>query len=64
MSEDIEKLQRHIDSLKKVHEDLDKQVREEYIRYGDDALVKTLKKKKLSLKDEIEGYERNLASMG
>lgn len=55
-----EKIQNHIDHLQKVHDDLDKQIVQEYIKYGNDALVQTMKKKKLHLKDEIENFKNNL----
>ena len=51
---DTNQKQRHIDSLQKVHDDLDKEIQEQYKQYGDDALVMSLKKKKLQYKDEIE----------
>ena len=51
---------RYINHLQEVHDDLDKQIKEEYIRYGNDALVQTLKKKKLALKDEIENFRKQV----
>ena len=58
------KLEGHIQHLQQVHDDLDKQIKEDYIRYGNDALVQSLKKRKLHLKDEIENYKRSLATVG
>jgi hypothetical protein len=46
--------EKRLDYLKTEHDDLDKMIDEEYRIYGDDALVSSLKKKKLKLKDEIE----------
>ena len=61
---DKEKLSRHVDHLQQVHDDLDKQIKEEYIRYGNDALVQTLKKQKLKLKDEIDNYKKSMEDVG
>ena len=55
---DSEQTLRYVNHLQEVHDELDKQIKEEYIRYGNDALVQTLKKKKLALKDEIEHYRK------
>ena len=55
---DNEKFQRHIQHLQKVHDDLDKEIQEQFKQYGNDALVSTLKKKKLQYKDEIENLKR------
>jgi len=52
---------RHIEHLQEVHDDLDKEIQIQYKQYGDDNLVKTLKKKKLQLKDEIECLKRTNA---
>lgn len=37
-----------------MHDELDEEIQRQYERYGDDNLVRVLKKKKLQLKDEIE----------
>ena len=48
-------LENRIESLKKKHADIDRQLREESIRAGADPLVlNRLKSLKLGLKDEIE----------
>lgn len=57
---DSEQTLRYVTHLQQVHNDLDKQIKEEYIRYGNDALVQTLKKKKLALKDEIENFRKQV----
>jgi hypothetical protein len=57
---DKEKIQHHIKHLQEMHDDLDKQIVEEFKHYGNDALVSFLKKKKLKLKDEIEGFKSQL----
>lgn len=54
------KLEGHIQHLQQVHDDLDKQIKEDFIQYGDDALVQSLKKRKLHLKDEIEHFKKQL----
>lgn len=46
--------EKRLEYLKTEHDELDKMIDEEYRIYGNDALVSTLKKKKLKLKDEIE----------
>ena len=54
------KVERHIQHLQEVHDDLDKEIEKQYKEYGNDSLVQTLKKKKLHLKDEIEHYKNTL----
>lgn len=54
------KVEHHIKHLQEIHDDLKKQIKEEEKRYGNDALVTYLKKKKLKLKDEIEGFKNRL----
>ena len=54
------KIEHHIKHLQELHDDLDKQIHEEEIHYGNDNLVRVLKKKKLKLKDEIEGFKNQL----
>ena len=46
--------EKRLEYLKTEHDNLDKMIDEEFRIYGNDALVNTLKKKKLKLKDEIE----------
>jgi hypothetical protein len=58
------KLEGHINHLQQVHDDLDKQIQEEYASYGEDRLVSVLKKKKLHLKDEIENFKKQLETVG
>lgn len=54
----VEKLSNYVDHLKKVHDELDKQIEEDIKNYQEDRLVTVLKKKKLALKDEIERYSK------
>lgn len=58
-----EKMKRHIDHLEQIHDDLDKEIQKQILEYGNDALVTTLKKKKLHLKDEIESYKHKMMSL-
>ena len=55
-----QKVQKHIDNLQALHDDLDKQIIEDIKNYKDDRLVSVLKKKKLALKDEISRFKREL----
>lgn len=55
-----QKVQKHIDHLQALHDDLDKQINEDIKNYKDDKLVSVLKKKKLALKDEISRFKREL----
>lgn len=43
-----------------MHDDLDKQIHEEEKHYGNDRMIVVLKKKKLKLKDEIEGFKNQI----
>lgn len=54
------KIQHHIKHLQELHDDLDKEIQTQYNKYGEDRLVTELKKKKLKLKDEIEGFKNQI----
>jgi hypothetical protein len=54
------KIEHHIKHLQKLHDDLDKQIREEEAHHGNCAVITILKKNKLKLKDEIEGFKKQL----
>jgi hypothetical protein len=54
------KIEHHIKHLQELHDDLDKQIQEEEKHYGNDRMIVVLKKKKLKLKDEIEGFKNQL----
>lgn len=58
------KVEGHIQHLQEVHDQLDKEIEKQFKEYGNDALVQTLKKKKLHLKDEIEQYKKQLEAHG
>jgi hypothetical protein len=51
------KVERHIKHLQEQHDDLDRKIRDYYDEYGNDAILNTMKKKKLKLKDEIETFK-------
>ena len=54
------KIEHHIKHLQKLHDDLDKQIREEESHHGNCAVITILKKNKLKLKDEIQGFKKQL----
>jgi hypothetical protein len=54
------KIQHHIKHLQELHNDLDEEIKKQYEKYGNDRLVTELKKKKLKLKDEIEGFKNQI----
>lgn len=56
-------LEYRIKQLEEKHHNLDKKIKEEYIRYGGDGLVNSMKKEKLHLKEEIERYKRQLETV-
>ena len=53
-------LEHHLTHLEKVHRELDGEIIKEEKHYGNDALVKTMKKKKLQLKREIENLKHKI----
>lgn len=57
---DAEKLRHHVKHLQEVHDGLDQQIQRDFEKYKDDALVTSLKKKKLHLRDEIESFKRQI----
>ena len=54
------KIQHHIKHLQELHNGLDDEIKKQYEKYGNDRLVTELKKKKLKLKDEIEGFKNQI----
>ena len=56
-------LEHHVKHLEEKHRELDKKIKVEHIKYGDDALVKSLKKQKLHLKDEIETFKKQIVTL-
>lgn len=55
-----EKLEHHISHLQEKHDNLDKEIKELEAHHTDSLKVETLKKIKLKLKDEIEGFRKQL----
>ena len=53
-------LEHHLTHLEKVHRELDGEIIKEEKHYGNDALVKVMKKKKLQLKREIESLKHKI----
>ena len=58
-----EKLEHHVKHLQEMHDDLDQQIQEDYVKFKDDALILVLKKKKLHLKDEIEKFKEQIKKL-
>ena len=56
-----EKIEHHISHLQEKHDDLDARITQAIKSHGNDHIIKVLKKEKLSLKDEIEGFKKQLA---
>jgi hypothetical protein len=58
----MEKLQKHLDALKKRHTELDAMIAEEMAHpMPDDIKIQEYKKQKLAIKQEIEEVEKELA---
>ena len=53
-------LEKQLVHLEKIHRELDAEIIKEEKHYGNDALVSTMKKKKLQLKTEIENLKTQL----
>ena len=53
----IEKIKNHISHLQEKHDDLENRLS----KAKNDYIVTVLKKEKLALKDEIEGFKKQLA---
>jgi hypothetical protein len=58
------KLERHIDHLQEEHDRIDQEIKDRYKNYDNDILISDLKKKKLNIKDEIELYKKDMATLG
>lgn len=57
---DKQKLEHHLVHLEKIHRELDAEIIKEEKHYGNDALITSMKKKKLQLKTEIENLKTQL----
>jgi uncharacterized protein YdcH (DUF465 family) len=53
----------HIKHLEEQHRELDQKIKIEYIKYGNDSLVNSMKKQKLHLKDEIQNFRKQLETI-
>jgi len=56
-------LEHHVKHLEEQHRELDQKIKTEYIKYGNDSLVNSMKKQKLHLKDEIENFRKQLETI-
>jgi uncharacterized protein YdcH (DUF465 family) len=56
-----EKIEHHISHLQEKHDELDARVTNAEKTHGNEHVIKVLKKEKLALKDEIEGFKKQLA---
>ena len=54
------KIEHHIKHLEQQHKNIDNLIKDSIKHYGNDAEVVGLKKKKLKLKDEIEGFKKQI----
>ena len=55
-----EKIQHHISHLQEKHDELDARIIKAIESHGNEHIIKVLKKEKLALKDEIEGFKKQL----
>ena len=55
------KIEHHIKHLETQHRNIDNLIKNSIKHYGNDQEVNDLKKKKLKLKDEIEGFKKQIA---
>ena len=55
------KIEHHIKHLEEQHRNIDNLIKDTIKHYGNDTEVSGLKKKKLKLKDEIEGFKKQIA---
>jgi hypothetical protein len=56
-----DKIEHHITHLQEKHDDLDARIIKAIENHGDEYIIKVLKKEKLALKDEIEGFKKQIA---
>jgi len=56
-------LEHHVKHLEEQHRELDQKIKIEYIKYGNDSLVNSMKKQKLHLKDEIQNFRKQLETI-
>lgn len=56
-----EKIEHHISHLQEKHDELDARIIKAFESHGNEHIIKVLKKEKLALKDEIEGFKKQIA---
>ena len=56
-------IKHHIKHPEEQHRELDQKIKIEYIKYGNDSLVNSMKKQKLHLKDEIQNFRKQLETI-
>jgi hypothetical protein len=56
-----DKIEHHISHLQEKHDELDARIIKAIESHGDEYIIKVLKKEKLALKDEIEGFKKQIA---
>ena len=56
-----DKIEHHITHLQEKHDELDARITMAHNTHGNEHIIKTLKKEKLALKDEIQGFKKQLA---
>ena len=56
-----EKIEHHISHLQEKHDELDARITKAFEGHGNEHIIKVLKKEKLALKDEIEGFKKQIA---
>ena len=53
----LDKANARLDSLYRVHRDLDEQIKKEFDNFSKDSIIKGLKQKKLAIKQQITDLE-------
>ena len=56
-----EKIEHHISHLQEKHDELNARITKAFEGHGNEHIIKVLKKEKLALKDEIEGFKKQIA---
>jgi hypothetical protein len=56
-----EKIEHHIYHLQEKHDELNARITKAFEGHGNEHIIKVLKKEKLALKDEIEGFKKQIA---
>jgi hypothetical protein len=53
----LDKANARLDSLYRIHRDLDEQIKKEFDNFSKDSIIKGLKRKKLGIKQQITDLE-------